>query len=115
MQERDPVTLGAGSWRAVDQLDALVRQSVQRPFQVGDPERYVMKTGSAPIEEPRDGRGFRNRLDEFDYRRSAAEERDVDALRFDPPHGGTGCADNEFQNRHRVRDRANGDRDVIDG
>ena len=54
MEKCDPCPVSPGTWNVVDKTDAASLQAVERGHQVRDPERHMMQSGTAPVEEGRE-------------------------------------------------------------
>lgn len=110
MEEGDAVSPGAGPRGLVDRAEAVPPEAVQRLLDIRDPERHVVDSGAATLEEA-SHRGIRGPgLEELDR----AHEGDVDALVWELLDRGTLLAGEEFEERPAVGDGADGDGHVID-
>ena len=97
MQKRDAFAVCATPGRFVDEIEAVGGEAGECCVDVGNPVGNVMQTGTAPGEEPADGRVRGLGLDQLDSTRTAADEHDGHALRRDVLHRGTGSAQQGFK------------------
>lgn len=110
MDEDHPVPAGAGPGRLVHEAEAGIAKSRERLVEIGHPERHVMEPGAPSVQEASDGRVGIPGLEKLD----GADEGHVDALVGEGLHRGTRLPGQEFVQRPRLRDGADGDGHVIE-